>query len=112
MAHPVFSQRNGRWIYFIRGVQDGPVEAFRIPAEGGQELQITHHGAFRAEQSPDGKLLYYGKHGASGLWSTPISGGEERQVLNSMAGMNWTVTSEGIYYFDFSVAPNQAGQVL
>jgi Tol biopolymer transport system component len=106
MAHPVFSH-DGRWIYFIPGVQDGAVEAFRMPAEGGEELQITQQGAFRPEESPDGKLLYYGKYGKHGLWSTPISGGEERQVLDSITGANWTVTSKGIYYIDFAVAPDQ-----
>jgi Tol biopolymer transport system component len=104
MAHPVFSH-DGRWIYFIPGAQDGAVEAFKMPAEGGEALQITRHGAFRPEESPDGKLLYYGKYGTSGLWSTPVPGGEERQVLDSITGMNWTVASEGIYYFDFAGEP-------
>jgi Tol biopolymer transport system component len=104
MAHPVFSH-DGRWIYFIPGARDGDVEAFRTPAEGGEAFQITRHGAFRPEESPDGKLLYYGKNGTRGLWSTPVSGGEERQVLDSMMGMNWTVTSEGIYYLVSAVEP-------
>jgi len=68
------------------------------PAEGGAELQITKHGAFRPEESPDEKLLYYGKYGKDGLWSMPVSGGEERQVLGSITGMNWTIVSKGIYY--------------
>jgi Tol biopolymer transport system component len=97
MAHPVFSH-DGRWIYFLPGARDGAVEAFRMPAEGGGALQITRHGAFRPEESPDGKLLYYGKYRTNGLWSTPVSGGEEHQVLDSITGMNWTIASEGIYY--------------
>jgi Tol biopolymer transport system component len=97
MAHPVFSH-DGRWIYFIPGAQDGPVEAFRMPADGGEAMQITQHEAFRPEESPDGKLLYYGKRNKDGLWSVPVSGGEERQVLDTISGMNWTVASEGIYY--------------
>ena len=97
MAQPVFSH-DRHWIYFIPGTQDGPVEAFRMPAEGGQEIQITHDGAFRPEESPDEKMLYYGKWGKAGIWSMPVSGGEERQVLDSIMGMNWTVASGGIYY--------------
>jgi Tol biopolymer transport system component len=104
MAHPVFSH-DGRWIYFILGVRDGAVDAFRMPAEGGEAFQITRHGAFRPEESPDGKLLYYGKNGTRGLWSTPVSGGEERQVLDSITGMNWTVASGGIYYLVSAVEP-------
>jgi Tol biopolymer transport system component len=104
MAHPVFSH-NGRWIYFIPGAQDGAVDAFRMPAEGGEAMQITQHGAFRPEESPDGKFLYYGKYDKDGLWSIPVSGGEERQVLDSITGMNWTVASEGIYYLVSAVEP-------
>jgi Tol biopolymer transport system component len=104
MAHPVFSH-DGRWIYFIPGRNDGAVEAFRMAAEGGEAMQITRHGAVRPEESPDGKLLYYGKMATHGLWSVPVSGGEERQVLGSMTEMNWTVVQTGIYYFDFAVDP-------
>jgi Tol biopolymer transport system component len=97
MGHPVFS-RNGRWIYFIPGALEETVEAFRMPAEGGEALQITRHGAFRPEESRNEKLLFYGKYGTHGLWSSPVAGGEERQVLDSIAGMNWTVAEGGIYY--------------
>jgi Tol biopolymer transport system component len=110
MAHPVFSH-DGRWIYFIPGPRDGAVEAFRIPAEGGTEVQITHRGAFRPEESPDGKLLFYGKYGTDGLWSTPTSAGEERQVADSITGMNWTVTSEGIYYLVSTAKPGARNRV-
>ena len=80
-----------------------------MPAQGGEAVQVTHHGAFRPEESPDGKLLYYRKRDKDGLWSIPVSGGEERQVLDSITGMNlnWTVAPQGIYYFDFAVEPGR-----
>jgi Tol biopolymer transport system component len=106
MAHPVFSH-DGNSVYFIPGAQDGPVEAFRVPIEGGEPVRITREGAFRPEESPDGKFLYYGKYGKHGLWSTRVSGGEETQVLDSITEMNWTVTAKGIYYLDFAVEPGQ-----
>jgi Tol biopolymer transport system component len=106
MAHPVFSH-DGRWIYFVPGAHDGAVEAFRMPAEGGEAVQITQHTALRPEESPDGKLLFYSKRDTNGLWSIPLSGGEERRVVDSIAAMNfnWTVATHGIYYFDFAVKP-------
>ena len=105
MAHPVFSH-DGRWIYFIPGSRDGPVEAFRAAIEGGSALQITWHGAMRPEESPDGRLVFYSKNGIRGLWSTPVSGGEESQIADSISGMNWTVAATGIYYFDSGAEPN------
>jgi Tol biopolymer transport system component len=110
MAHPVFSH-NGRWIYFIPGAQDGAVEAFRMPAEGGTALQITQHGAFRPEESLNEKLLFYGKYGTHGLWRSPVSGGEERQVLDSITGMNWTVVEGGIYYLVSAAEPGARNAV-
>ncbi len=105
MAHPVFST-DGRSLYFIVGAMEASVEAWKMPASGGVAVQITRNGAFRPEESPDGKLLYYGKFGATGVWSIPAGGGgEERRVLDSVANVNWTVAVKGIYYFDFSVPP-------
>jgi Tol biopolymer transport system component len=100
MAYPLLSH-DRRWIYFIPGPDERAVDVWRIPSAGGEAVQITRHGAFQPEESPDGRRLYYGKYGTHGLWSTPVEGGEERQVLNSTSGGNWTVSSVGIYYFDF-----------
>jgi Tol biopolymer transport system component len=105
IAHPIFSV-DGRWLYFIPGPEERAVEIWRAPASGGDAIQITKNGAFRPEISPDGKLLYYGKHDTHGLWSLPIEGGDERRVLGSITEMNWTVAKEGIYYIDFGIEAN------
>jgi Tol biopolymer transport system component len=104
IAHPVFSP-DGHWLYFASGPLSGTVDAWRMPSTGGAAVRITTRGAFRPEPSPDGKSLYYGKLGTKDLWSIRAEGGEERLVLDSIAGVNWTVTSHGIYYFDFAVPP-------
>jgi Tol biopolymer transport system component len=104
MAYPILSH-DGRWIYFIPGPQERAVEVWKMPSAGGPAVQVTRRGAFQPEESPDGKLLYYGKYGTHGLWCTPVAGGEERQVLNSISAGKWTVGSGGIYYFDFPEQP-------
>jgi Tol biopolymer transport system component len=104
MAHPVFSP-DGRSVYFINGPLGKTVDVWRMPSAGGNAVRITANGAFRPELSPDGKLLYYGKRLAKQLWTMPAEGGEERVVLESVAGLNWTVRPTGIYYFDFAVPP-------
>jgi Tol biopolymer transport system component len=106
MAHPVFSH-DGRWLYFIPGPLEDSVEVWRMPSTGGEATKLTSNGAIRPEESPDGKLVYYGKVGTPGLWSTPVTGGQERRIPVSVAQANWTVTSKGIYYFDFAVAPGE-----
>jgi hypothetical protein len=82
-----------------------------MPAEGGEALQITQHGAFRPVESGDEKLLFYGKYGTHGLWSSPVSGGEERQVLDSITGMNWTLAEGGVYYLVSAAEPGARNMV-
>jgi Tol biopolymer transport system component len=60
MAYPTFSH-DGRWIYFIPGSHERPVEAWKAPSKGGEAVQVTRRGAFQPEESPDSKLLYYRK---------------------------------------------------
>jgi eukaryotic-like serine/threonine-protein kinase len=76
-----------------------------MPSAGGKPIQITRNSGYRPLESFDGRHLYYGKHNAPEVWRIPVGGGEEKRVLDSVAGRNWTVTSNGIYYFDFAVAP-------
>ena len=61
---------------------------------------ITGQGTIETRMRAD---LVLTKRGASGLWSIPVSSGEERQVLDSVTGMDWTVAATGIYYIDFDV---------
>ena len=105
MAYPMLSH-DGHWIYFIPGPHERPVEAWRMPSAGGEAVQVTRRGAFQAEESPDGKLLYYGKFGTPGLWRTPVAGGGEEHILDSVSGGNWTVRAGGIYYLSFPENPN------
>jgi Tol biopolymer transport system component len=104
MAYPILSH-DRRWIYFIPGPQERAVEVWKMPSAGGEAVQVTRGGAFQSQESPDGKLLYYGKYRTHGLWCTPVAGGEERQVLNSISEGNWTVGTGGIYYIDFPQEP-------
>jgi Tol biopolymer transport system component len=105
MAHPVFS-RDGRWLYFIPGPLEDSVEVWRMPSSGGEAVKITRNGGFRPEESPDAKLIYYGKSHTHGLWSTPIEGGTERRLPVSVTQMHWTVTAKGIYYLEFPEDPS------
>jgi Tol biopolymer transport system component len=107
IAHPIFS-RDGQSIIFIPGALAKQPQIYRMPLSGGKPVQITTAGAFRPEESPDGKLLYYSKLGQPGLWAIPAQGGEERQILDSAVSeknRNWTVAKHGVYFFDFQVPP-------
>jgi Tol biopolymer transport system component len=90
--------RDGRWVYFTSR-RSGSVQVWKIPAEGGQAIQVTRNGAFHAEESWDGRDLYYRRR--EGLWRMPAEGGEETRVLEGrfIGGFfdRWAVVQDGLY---------------
>ena len=63
-------------------------------------IQITRGGGASAQESPDGKTLYYAKDDEeiASLWKVPVDGGEESQVLESVYCRNFVVAKDGIYF--------------
>jgi len=92
--------RDGKWIYFASN-RGGRYEVWREPAAGGEDVQITRGGGFEAFESCDGKTLYYTKHTStytSPLFARPVEGGEERQVLDSVFLLSFSIAENGIYH--------------
>jgi Tol biopolymer transport system component len=91
---------DGRWIYFSSN-RTGRIEIWKVPADGGEERQVTRHGGIAAFESPDGKTLFYSKGLPGEIWKTPTTGGLEERVdaqLNNIEWGNWAITSKGIYF--------------
>jgi Tol biopolymer transport system component len=105
MAFPILSL-DGRSIYFIPGPQERAVEVFQMPFTGGAAIQITRGGGFTPQESLDGKWLCYTRYRTHGVWCTPVAGGAEQQILNSVLEGSWTMGPGGIYYFEVSQEPN------
>ena len=51
---------DGKWIYFT-STRTRRGEIWRLPAEGGEAVQVTHEGGSIPLESPDGKVIYYQK---------------------------------------------------
>ena len=92
--------RDGKWIYFSSNRNGGRDEIFRVPASGGEPALITDQGGYVAVESVDNRILYYTKTagGSSPLFSRPLAGGGEEQVLPSVFYRAFAVNAEGIYY--------------
>jgi serine/threonine protein kinase/WD40 repeat protein len=96
-AFPRWS-RDGKWIYFS-SKESGAAQVWKAPSGGGQAVQVTHGGGLIASESPDGKWLYFSGEGAdSSLRKMPIGGGEETEVLPSIASWNFAVMDDGVYF--------------
>ena len=91
--------RDGRWIYFGSDRSEG-WQVWKIPAEGGPAIQVTQDGGMAAEESPDGKWLYFTRPDEAGIWRRPLQGGAVEQVtdlLDAHLWGEWTVTEKGIF---------------
>ena len=89
---------DGKWIYFTK-LRAAECDIWRIPAAGGDAVQITSNGGNAAIESPDGRFLYYTKESLpSPLYRMPAGGGDEIQVLPSVVWRNYAVVRDGIYF--------------
>jgi Tol biopolymer transport system component/DNA-binding winged helix-turn-helix (wHTH) protein len=99
LEHNPSWSRDGRWLYFASN-RTGDFEIWRVPAEGGVAVRVTSAGGFFAQESPDGRTLYYvkGLAGGQALFARPTAGGEERRLLDGVRFKSFFVVDEGVYY--------------
>lgn len=93
--------RNGQWIYFYSTHENGPLQLWKIPFQGGTPVRVTKNGGVYASESADGRFLYYSKFEQPGIWRMPLQGGEEQRVVDQPTGFqwfNWAQSSDGIYF--------------
>ena len=96
---------DGQWIYFYSQQENGPFQLWKVPFRGGVPTQVTANSGVHAAESKDGQFLYYSKVEQPGLWMAPLSGGEEKRILDQPPGWDWHswgLTQRGIYYLDIS----------
>ena len=97
-----FWSRDGEWIY----MNQRQIGLLKFPVRGGTQSEphpVEQEGLF-AQESRDGKLLYFSKRGfGGGLWSMPVDGGTPqalpREVMPAGRG-RWAVTDRGIFFVD------------
>ena len=91
--------RDGRSIYFFSR-SSGTVETWKVPAYGGNPIQLTKHGGGPGIESVDGRYFYYHMANAPELWRIPVEGGDETLVMSESPNfMNfWALGTQGLYF--------------
>ena len=70
-----------------------------MDADGRNPRQITRHGGYLAFESDDRRRLFYSRaDGASALYTVPVDGGEETQVLPRVNEFGFCLTPRGILF--------------
>ena len=98
-------EHRGRWssdmetVYFSSN-RTGAYECYKMPAGGGEAVQLTEGGGNNCQVSPDGEQLYYVPTRTSdALWRMPIQGGEATRITPNLGhNIDYAVTSEGVYF--------------
>jgi Tol biopolymer transport system component/plasmid stabilization system protein ParE len=97
--------RDGRWIYFAKGDYGDwnaqnvweSLNIWKVPVSGGAAIQVTRHGGVFAQESLDGKWLYFATPEYT-IRRAPLAGGEEREFAREVPWFSFSVTTHGIYY--------------
>jgi Tol biopolymer transport system component/tRNA A-37 threonylcarbamoyl transferase component Bud32 len=88
---------DGLWIYF-GSKRTGRHEIWKVSPAGGAAVQVTMNGGLAAEESPDGRYLYYTKQrNETELWREPLGGGPESKVAESLFYLNFATAEAGVY---------------
>jgi Tol biopolymer transport system component len=107
--------RDGRHIYYASDQSGSGWELWKLPVDtakgtaAGVATRVTLAGGFRAEESPDGKWLYYSKREPqSGLWRIPLSHSASEEAVAPLQPSHWggwTLSSTGVYLLDSAQKP-------
>jgi hypothetical protein len=89
---------DGRSILF-GSTRSGKSEIWKIPAEGGEAVQMTRDGGHEAFPSADGKSIFYIKdRRRTGIWRIPVEGGAPVQVGEFGQAGHFAVAGGNIYW--------------
>ena len=88
-----------------------------MPAAGGEAVQLTRNGGLIAQESRDGRTLFFHREWVSmaiptSLWKMPVEGGEETKVLDSAGVRNWAVVDQGLWFINWTKPGDAALQFL
>jgi Tol biopolymer transport system component len=104
---------DGKYIYYSTDQTGGVWQVWKTAVDGISAIprQVTVDGGFRAQESPDGKWLYYTKRDPphTGLWRRAVQqeGGVEEPVIPLQASLwgGWALSASGLFYLDLEKDP-------
>lgn len=75
----------------------------------GKPVQLSHFGGFSGFESYNGKIVYFTRRDADGIWSMPADGGPETRVTSAPTEGywgHWALADAGLYMLDCRTKPH------
>lgn len=101
IVFPVSWSNNGRSLYFATAAKEAKEDRiWRIPASGGEPVEVIKQDSFGVKESPDGKYLYFTNSRYPKLRRMPLSGGKDEAVSDQYLHFwpDFIVSAKAIYY--------------
>ena len=95
-----WSYRDNNKVY-VRSDSDGQFNIWLLDLTTGQMEKITSEGGFSANESSDGRFLYYTKALENGLWQLDLGSGKHQMLSGSFPRENhlgWYLSNNSIYH--------------
>jgi len=82
--------RDGQWVYYA-SPHTGKFQVWKIPAAGGNVVQLTQLGGHAAIEAPDGKHIFYAKTAMAypEIWQADANGGGEKLLSREVRPAMW-----------------------
>ena len=81
--------------------RSGAPQIWKMPADGGDAVQVTRSGGCHPLESPDGtRVIYARRSKGRGIWSVPVNGGAETLLLEAPRYNYWDLADDGVYFVD------------
>jgi dipeptidyl aminopeptidase/acylaminoacyl peptidase len=90
-------------LYFMSD-RSGRFEVWNMPVRGGPPTQVTQGGGLRAQESRDGRFLYYAND-VPEVWQRPTHQASAERLVTTFPegthwGGSWVAGTRGLYYLN------------
>jgi eukaryotic-like serine/threonine-protein kinase len=91
--------KDGKAIFFGSN-RTGMFQIWKMEGDGNHPVMITKDGGFAPLLDVSGEFIYYAKSPAlsSDVWKVPVSGGEERKIIDGIYRFSFALSPQGLYF--------------
>lgn len=93
---------------YFASYREGTSQIWKVAVDTGRAVRMTRDGGLVAEESPDGRTLYFTRDDelSTSVLAMPSTGGESSLVIDGINHRQMAVTQGGIYYV-LAAAPTE-----